>query len=72
VQIIDHADDEGDPFDSEGIAELNGIIDRYQALAAELPGAPDLQGQGEILRQRLAKCGFRGATSLVLLGRKPS
>jgi ubiquinone/menaquinone biosynthesis C-methylase UbiE len=72
VQIIDHTDDEGDPFDPEGIAELNGIIDRYQALAAELPGGSELQGQGEILRQRLAKCGFKGATSLVLLGRKAS
>jgi SAM-dependent methyltransferase len=72
VQVTDEQDLEGDAFDAAGMQELNGIIDRYGAMTAGLPGGSDLQQQGEDLRQRLQRTGFQGATSLVFMGKKSS
>jgi SAM-dependent methyltransferase len=72
VEITCEQDVESDAFDAAGMQELNGIIDRYGAMAAGLPGGSDLQQQGEDLRQRLQRTGFQGATSLVFMGKKSS
>ncbi len=61
------ADLDEDAKNPEILAQLNPAIDRYIQRAE---GHPDLQAQGEILRQRVQKIGFHGATSLILVGKK--
>ena len=66
---IEHLEEEGeDPHDSDTLAELDGVIDRYLARAA---GHPPLVARGHALRRRLHRIGIRSATTLVAIGRKP-
>jgi SAM-dependent methyltransferase len=67
LRIVDLADPDEDPNDSEMTAELEGAIDRHIALA---DGHPDLQARGEALRTRLHEIGARGATQLLAVGRR--
>jgi SAM-dependent methyltransferase len=67
LELHDLYELDDDPKDPEGIAALNGIIDRYIERAA---GRPDLQAQGEQLRQRVSEVGFHNAATLITLGKK--
>jgi ubiquinone/menaquinone biosynthesis C-methylase UbiE len=57
-----------DPLDPDGRAALEGIIDRYVALAAD---DPDLVATGRLLRERVGTIGAHGATTLIEVGRLP-
>ena len=67
LRLHDLADPDEDPRDPEAVAELEGAIDRYLALAE---GHPELQERGEELRKRLRVVGVRSATQLVAIGRR--
>ena len=60
-----------DPKDEGTLDHLNGAIDTYIARIESLESNSELVEKGEQLRERLFSAGFQGATSLVLLGRKP-
>ena len=61
-----------DPMDKGTLDHLNGAIDTYIGKAKDLEDNSELLKRGEQLRERLYSSGFHAATSLVLLGRKPS
>ncbi|RKZ08275.1 hypothetical protein DRQ25_09475 [Candidatus Fermentibacteria bacterium] len=61
-----------DSMDKGTLDHLNGAIDTYIARIEGLESNSELVERGEQLRERLYSAGFQGATSLVLLGRKPS
>ena len=63
----DLSDTEEDPKQPDTLAELDAVITRYIQRAE---GYPDLQAQGETLRQRLHQVGFHGAASLFGIGIK--
>jgi len=62
------SDTDEDPKKPEFLAELASAIDRYIQRAE---GHPDLQAQGEELRQRIYEIGFHSAASLIAIGKKP-
>jgi len=70
--IADYSFLDSDPLDREVIDHINGTIDTYIARIEGLEDNSGLVERGEQLRERLYSAGFQGATSLVLLGRKPS
>ena len=66
--VVHHlSDTEDDPKQPENLSGLESVIDRYIQRAA---GHPDLQGRGEVLRQRMHHIGFHGAASLLAIGQK--
>jgi SAM-dependent methyltransferase len=67
LRAIDLADPDEDPRDPAALADLEAAIDRHIELAV---GHPDLQARGETLRARLRTVGVRGATQLVVVGRR--
>jgi ubiquinone/menaquinone biosynthesis C-methylase UbiE len=69
-RFVDQRDLEEDPFDAEGIRQLDAAIDLYIKRARDLPQAADLIRRGEELRQRVHQIGFHGATQLIAMGKK--
>jgi len=49
-----------------------GAIDMYVKKAEGLDDFEDLKKRGDVLRERLHRSGFHGATTLVILGSKPA
>jgi ubiquinone/menaquinone biosynthesis C-methylase UbiE len=72
TQYFDSKDLETDPKDQELIHELDGIIDRFVKRATALKDGEDLRLRGELLRLRVHKTGFHGASSLIAMGVKPA
>ncbi len=68
VRFLDLDDPAEDAHDPEAVADLEATIDRYVVLAG---GHPGLQARGEMLRARLREIGVRGATQLLVVGRRP-
>ncbi len=68
----DYSNLDSDPMNEEVIDHLNGAIDTYIGRMENLENCSELVKRGEQLRERLYSVGFHGATSLALLGRKPS
>jgi SAM-dependent methyltransferase len=67
LRIRDLADPDEDQHDPGTVAELEGALDRYLALA---DGHPDLLARGAELRLRLREVGVRSATQLLAVGRR--
>lgn len=67
-QVYEVNEDQEDALNTEALAEIESIIERYLQRA---DGSPELQAEGEALRQRLRAVGILGATELVWLGAKP-
>ena len=72
LNYCDDQDLESNPKDPELIRELDGIIDRYTQRCQTLSAGRELIQRGEELRRRVHEIGFRGATSLTLIGKKSS
>lgn len=70
--IADFSFLDSDPLDREVIDHINGAIDTYIARIEDPHCNSELAERGEQLRKRLHNIGFHRATSLALLGRKPS
>lgn len=70
LSVEESSDLSGDAKDPGLIQQLDGIIDRYKARTAGLPGQAELQQQGEELRARVHAIGFHGAASLLISGIK--
>ena len=68
----DYAFLDKDPLDTEGIEYINSAIDMYMKKAAGLDSFENLRKRGNELRERLHRTGFHSATTLVILGSKPS
>lgn len=70
--VADYSFLESDPLDREVIDRINGAIDTYIARIEDPQSNSELARRGEQLRNRLHNVGFHRATSLALLGMKPS
>lgn len=66
-RLYDLSDTESDPHNPEIVQELEPVFERYIQRA---DGHPQLQAQGEQLRQRVQQVGFHSATTLVALSQK--
>jgi len=69
VRSADQADLIIDPHDPVAVADIEAMIDRYAAKAADIP---ELEGRAGALRERLASVGVQEATILTLVGRRPA
>jgi len=66
LQILDVPTDQTDPWEPEMRTQLDGLAERYLALAA---GNRPLQERGAALMQRVHDTGFLPATALLAVGR---
>jgi SAM-dependent methyltransferase len=68
LALFDLSETDDDPKNPEILAQLEPVFERYHQRAE---GHPELQARGQELRQRVQEIGFHGATSLLVLGKKP-
>ena len=61
-------EDATDPREPEVIEQIDGAIEMQLKRAA---GHPELESQGQSIRQRLHRIGIQGATTLIAVGRTP-
>jgi SAM-dependent methyltransferase len=66
--LFDLINTDENPRGPEILKELEPVFKRYIQRAE---GHPDLQTRGEELRKRVQEIGFHGASTLVVLGKKP-
>lgn len=69
-QSYEYVAQDHDPFDKALQEELNLVINLYLERAKKLPHYPELETQGEALRERLKTIGLAWATQLILIGCK--
>ncbi len=68
----DYAFLDKNPLDPEGVKYIGSAIDTYVKKASGLDDFENLKKRGDELHERLHRTGFHGATTLVILGSKPS
>lgn len=68
----DYSNLDSDPMDKDILDHISGAIDTYIGKTGDIEDNSKLIRVGKQLRERLYDVGFHAATTLALLGRKPS
>lgn len=67
---VEIEDEDENPLDEALITQLDGIIDQYLQKASGLPLEQEYRAEGDVLREKIHRIGFRSATELLYIGQK--